>query len=56
MARVRVGVDGRSLRAPLAGIGRYTLGLVRALAGAGVEVRVMMAPRVSCRHPCYPAV
>lgn len=37
---MRVGVDGRSLRAPLAGIGRYTLGLVRALAGAGVEVRV----------------
>lgn len=37
---MRVGVDGRSLRAPLAGIGRYTLGLVRALARAGVEVRV----------------
>lgn len=36
---MRVGVDGRSLRAPLAGIGRYTLGLVRALARAGVEVR-----------------
>jgi glycosyltransferase involved in cell wall biosynthesis len=37
---VRIGVDGRSLRAPLAGIGRYTLGLVRALADEGVELRV----------------
>ena len=43
---IRVGIDGRSLRYPLTGVGRYTWELTRRLAAMdGLEVEVF-APRL----------
>jgi glycosyltransferase involved in cell wall biosynthesis len=42
---MRVGVDGRSLSGERRGVGHYTAGMLEALAGLGVDVRVLQPRR-----------
>ena len=52
---IRVGIDGRSLRFPLTGVGRYTWELTRRLAamdGLEVEVFAPVCPAIRARSGC----